>query len=914
MQFSPWRSTTSHLSQTRSPVPDSLPAAIMRWYLLLTALQQLLCEANPLPPPSLRQALAQVQAGSGSGSGSHAHQHFHVNNHKARATVTAVVVAAAAREVLVVPAVYTTVDGEIVEGPVLETTVSVLTTTVSSDVVQVLPTPTITPDTTGQIHTQLESSGQGQVNPLLTNCIPSPTSLLPTYSTTMVVKNMTNTTATASPNIFEPIATDAPPSQFGQTNDHPVPRLGIRQSAPISTNSFFQNFFLGSQGSATFLHPYSVAWAKGQGEAKSWGLAVSHIDASQRALGPVNAYGAVDYFVNPIGIQSLILSAAELGSSTNLTSTNITDMSVVIQLRPSASSVPAIEFPLVQGSGFVTAVYQNSIPEIDTGIFFLNVTKVATQPRPGVTKYRINLEDGKTWYLYATSTNGSSLDLQVINNGLMRATSTFSGTIQVAKDPSGAGEALYDAACGSYAKNVTVSGSVKGMVGSYTLRFAKAGLTGRPLLMFALPHHVQSFNNATNSSLQSSLQLQTTSKGMAVAIVADSWTMVEPRLPVGMTFLPWSPVQGNMRKLSPAAKAQILATAQSELSQNMSLQTNLTSMYYSGKALAKFAMILAVVNDMLGDSGLAAAGLAQLKQAFALFVNNTQIYPLVYESAWGGIVSTATYETGDSGADFGNTYYNDHHFHYGYHVLTAAAIAHIDPSWLAEGQNRAWVNSLIRDYANPSATDPYFPVSRMFDWYHGHSFAHGLYESADGRDQESSSEDTMAAYALKMWGLVSGDANTAARGNLMLAVLARSLNHYFLYTSDNNNTKTEVEPADFTPNRVAGILFENKIDHTTYFGTNIEYIQGIHMLPLLPSTKYVRRADFVREEWAQYFSDGRADSVVGGWRGILYGNLATVQPGQAWDWFSRDGFDPSWLDGGASLTWYMAYSAALAGL
>lgn len=464
----------------------------------------------------------------------------------------------------------------------METTISVFTTTVSSNVVQVLPTPTITPDTTGQLHTQLETSGQGQVNPLLTNTIPSPTSLLPIVST-MVFRNMTNTTATASSDIFEPIATDAPPSQFGQTSDHPVPRLGIQQSAPISTNSFFQNFFLGSQASATFLHPYSVAWAKGQGVAQSWGLAISHIDANQRALGPTNTYGAVDYFINPIGIQSIILSAAELGSNTNLTSTSVTDMSAVIQLRPSPSCAPAIEFPLTQGAGFVTAVYHGSTPEIQTSILFLNVTQIGTQPRPGVTKYRINLEDGKTWYLYATSSNGSSLDLQVIDNGLMRATSTFTGIIQVAKDPNGAGEAIYDAVCGSYATNVTVSGAVKGMLGSYTLKFAKAGLSGRPLLMFALPHHVQSFSNTTNSSLQSSLQLQTTTKGMATAILADLWTMVEPRLPISMSFLPWAPTQGNMGTLSSSAKAQILATAQSELSQDMASQTNLTSMYYSGK-------------------------------------------------------------------------------------------------------------------------------------------------------------------------------------------------------------------------------------------------------------------------------------------------------------------------------------------
>lgn len=193
----------------------------------------------------------------------------------------------------------------------------------------------------------------------------------------------------------------------------------------------------------------------------------------------------------------------------------------------------------------------------------------------------------------------------------------------------------------------------------------------------------------------------------------------------------------------------------------------------------------------------------------------------------------------------------------------------------------------------------------MFDWYHGHSFAHGLFESADGRDQESSSEDTMAAYAIKMWGMVSGDANMAARGDLMLAVQARSLALYYLYTADNT-----VQLASFIGNKVAGILFENKIDHTTYFGANIEFIQGIHMLPLLPSTTYTRSAEFVAEEWSQYFSSGRADQAVGGWRGILYGNLATIDPTTAYNWFNQANFDSaSWLDGGASLTWYLAYSA-----
>jgi endo-1,3(4)-beta-glucanase len=170
---------------------------------------------------------------------------------------------------------------------------------------------------------------------------------------------------------------------------------------------------------------------------------------------------------------------------------------------------------------------------------------------------------------------------------------------------------------------------------------------------------------------------------------------------------------------------------------------------------------------MLGDNTLAQGGLQQLKVAFDRFVQNAQQYPLVYESAWGGVVSSATYNTGDTGADFGNSLYNDHHFHYGYFIYAAAVIGHLDPSWL-NAANRAYINMLVRDIANPSAQDTYFPVSRNFDWYHGHSWAHGLYDTLDGKNQESSSEDTMASYAIKMWGAVSGNANMEARYVLML--------------------------------------------------------------------------------------------------------------------------------------------------
>lgn len=68
------------------------------------------------------------------------------------------------------------------------------------------------------------------------------------------------------------------------------------------------------------------------------------------------------------------------------------------------------------------------------------------------------------------------------------------------------------------------------------------------------------------------------------------------------------------------------------------------------------------------------------------------------------------------------------------------------------------------------------------------------------------------------------------------------------------------------------------------------------------------------EEWNTFFSNGRAGAVVGGWKGILYANLAIIDPKTAWQFFGQSGFDASWLDGGASLTWYLALAAGMSHL
>lgn len=645
-------------------------------------------------------------------------------------------------------------------------------------------------------------------------------------------------------------------------------------------------------------------------------MAITHTERSQFAFGPNP--NSPQYFVSPIGIQHMALSAAELREGTAMNVEGLKAFSAYANFAASPGARTLMSVPVVQGMGFITAVYDNAQPVLSSGVFFRSLKYAGSVNNANVTfKYNTQLEDNSQWLVYVTPLRADGVPpMTLVGGGTIRGPEAFAGLVQVTKNPSGTdGERYFDGSAGSYATEATISGSINGPTGSYTLSWTKGGVLSRPLIMFALPHHVESFDEETRGAM-TGIQLITTTKGAATAVQADRFTMIEPDLPTTIGFAPWAKAangaQGGTENVNLAASALQLVNAAgtSELSQDFISQTSLNSMYYSGKGLAKFAGIIYTMQTMAGNSNLAAAGLEKLKDAFNVFVNNTQPEPLVYDTVWKGAVSGASYRspTRDLGLDFGNTAYNDHHFHYGYFVYTAAVIGHLDPCWLEEGTNRQWVNTLVRDYANP-VTDDYFPFSRSFDWFHGHSWAKGLFESGDGKDQESTSEDTFATFALKMWGKISGDANTEARGNLQLAVQARSVRNYFLLKSDNKN-----QPEQFLFNKVTGILFENKCDHVTYFGNNIEYIQGIHMIPLNPSSAYTRPKDFVTEEWNTFFSGGRVDQIAGGWRGILYANLALIDPQTSYNYFASDNFDYGSLDGGASRTWYLAYSASMLNL
>jgi len=124
-----------------------------------------------------------------------------------------------------------------------------------------------------------------------------------------------------------------------------------------------------------------------------------------------------------------------------------------------------------------------------------------------------------------------------------------------------------------------------------------------------------------------------------------------------------------------------------------------------------------------------------------------------YDEDWGGIPSRWD-DSPICGLDFGNSCYNDHHYHWGYYVVSAAMVADLVPS-LTRSKFVEFVEMFIRDVGNPSEEDTYFPQFRAFDWFDMHSWSRGLVMHPNGKDQESTSEEVNFHYGMKLWGDVT---------------------------------------------------------------------------------------------------------------------------------------------------------------
>lgn len=635
-----------------------------------------------------------------------------------------------------------------------------------------------------------------------------------------------------------------------QQGHHPISKKGIRgKDAPINTNKFYANTFLRNQDQPVWTHPYHIWWGRGStgNQFRTWGMNVGHIDEKDLVMS--KGLGDVKEYSGPRKRQSLILTAMELRDKTVLTTHNHGPFSVEIHLtRDESKTAKAdIEFPVVQGMSFVSSIYNDVQPVIQCpGAGFKFIGNPVPIDHASI-KHNIVDADNRTWLLYVKSTKergkGEPPVFTRPDRNSLVGPARFRGVIQIAKNPLGdEGEAIYNSAAGTYVKTATLSARANDERANYTFTYEKEGT--KPLLIFALPHHVQSLDPKLESRL-TKLQLRTTTKGVARAIFTEKLTCVEPTMPVEMYSC-------RTPKLSRETLEIIESHAINEwntISLNQPSLKTPEGLYDAGRHLSKIATLVFILKYITTrESSVGDDALKYLKTEIARFaeLQKGYPYPFAYDGDWYGVVSYAAY-TDNPDADFQNVLYNEHHSVWSYFVYTAACIALCDIEWLKGGErpweNKKWVSTLVKDYAESDYNDRDFPFSRCFDWWHGHSWCTGLSEREDGKEMDSCGEDGFASWSVKLWGKVIGDTKMEHRGNLMLALQARSFQNYFFIEARNAN-----HPPRYAGNNLAGILSENKVQHATYFGDLPFLTHGRHMAPISPATPFLRQRSFVKEE------------------------------------------------------------------
>ena len=243
--------------------------------------------------------------------------------------------------------------------------------------------------------------------------------------------------------------------------------------------------------------------------------------------------------------------------------------------------------------------------------------------------------------------------------------------------------------------------------------------------------------------------------------------------------------------------------------------------------------------------------------------------------------------------EFGNENLNDHHFHYGYYIRTAAVLVQFDPGYLAQVQTP--VNQMVADIGTYNRDSSQFPYLRNFDVYEGHSWADGFAKFADGNDQESSSEAIQAWYGLYLWSQVTHNPQLETTALFLYTTEIASVKEYWFGL---NGLYSGVYQ-----HAIASIVWGGKVDFATWFSSDPNDIYGIQLLPFTPGSAYLGQLPAL----APYFADLQAHGggSSGNWGDLLLMWESYYHPGQALA--QKDSVPAASMNSLRSLFLYMLY-------
>ncbi|KAH7532850.1 glucan endo-1,3-beta-D-glucosidase 1 [Ziziphus jujuba] len=593
---------------------------------------------------------------------------------------------------------------------------------------------------------------------------------------------------------------------------------------PLPTSSFFQNYVLKNGDQPEYIHPYLV-------KSDSSSLTLSY---------PSRFFNSA--FIYQIFVADLTISASKKtnpDSQRNHVVSSYDDLSVTLDLPASN-----LRFFLVRGSPFLTfSVSGGTAISISTIHAILSFSS-----NNSMTKYTISLNNNQTWLIYTSSPINLTHSLSSINSD------GFSGIIRIAILPDS--NPLYESILDRFSSCYPVSGDAA-FTKPFTLEYTWRKRGWGDLLMLAHPLHLRLLSGDDSDVTVLEEFKYKSIDGELVGVVGDSWVL-KPQ-PVSVT---WHSING----VNGEAHDEIISALRKDVEALNTTPITTTSSYFYGKLVARAARF-ALIAEEVSFLDVIPAIKKFLKDTIEPWLNGTfNGNGFLYDRKWGGIVTKQG--SVDSGADFGFGVYNDHHYHLGYFLYGIAVLAKIDPAWGRKYRPRAY--ALMADFMNLGRrSNSNYPRLRCFDLYKLHSWAGGLTEFADGRNQESTSEAVNAYYSAALMGLAYGDTHLVATGSILAAFEIQAAQMWW-HVREGDNLYEE----DFTrENRMVGVLWANKRDSGLWFAPPDwkECRLGIQVLPLLPITEALfSDVGFVKDLVRWTLPALQREGVGEGWKGFVY--------------------------------------------
>ncbi|KAJ8598525.1 hypothetical protein CTAYLR_001319 [Chrysophaeum taylorii] len=407
------------------------------------------------------------------------------------------------------------------------------------------------------------------------------------------------------------------------------------------------------------------------------------------------------------------------------------------------------------------------------------------------------------------------------------------------------------------------------------------------LLMLALAHHRESMvaDDSVGFMLPGTLDFRGGLKGAATPVLGARWTMRED-----LTSISWRPDRElRDREVRERLVEQLeidVARPPGETDEKaawIAYNDWFGNAYWNGKECARLAGLALVAEDLQHSKALESAS-NQMRAILDTWLEAKNVDPLMYDATYGGLCTKVGLY--DHDADFGNGYYNDHHFHYGYMLYAAAVAVKLDAGFAAKYRRALF--ALLYDVANPGSGASFFepgidreafPRARHKDFYDGHSWASGIFYMGQGKAQESSTEAINAYYGAYLLALAFGDVELADWNRVLLAMEIRASKLYY-----HMPRRTPIYPKAFASNKVVGVLGALSTGSTTWFGPSPAFSHGIQTLPVTPITELVLQpATFIREDLKYLDAHLDRDSCEDSWLAFVECIRATVDAKTAFD-------------------------------